>query len=156
MPTTEELSAHMGLSVKKLKIIKKAVKAYNSPTQSGSADGELTIDEMVADTNNPSPEASVRYSDELRKMAELLSEIDQRAARILRLRYGLEGNEPMTLKEIGVEIGLTRERVRQIEHEALKKLRDLMAAEERPRPRVRKLIRNAYKGPIPLRRVKSA
>src|SRR5580704_3081663 len=52
LPSLDELSSHMKMSTKKLKIIKKAVKAYNSPTQSGSADGELTIEEMVADTNN--------------------------------------------------------------------------------------------------------
>ncbi len=128
LPTTEELSTHMGLSVKKLKIIRKAVKAYNSPTQSGSSDGELTIDEMVADHSTPSPDELVRYNDELKQMTKLLENIDRRAAKILRLRYGLEGGEPMTLKEIGIQIGLTRERVRQIEHEALKKLRLAMAS----------------------------
>jgi RNA polymerase primary sigma factor len=46
----------------------------------------------------------------------------------LKLRYGLDGEEPMTLKEIGVRIGLTRERVRQIEHEALAKLKEAMMA----------------------------
>ncbi len=114
-------------AAKKIKIIRKAVKAYHSPTQSGSADGELTIEEMVADLNNPSPDVLVKNSDELRQVSELLDEIDPRAAKILRLRYGLEGEDPMTLKEIGKRIGLTRERVRQIEHEALKKLRDCMA-----------------------------
>lgn len=147
LPTSEELSHHMGLSLKKLKIIRKAVKAFNSPTQSGSADGELTIDEMVADTNTAAPDAMVRYNDELRKMAELLEEIDQRAAKILRLRYGLDGQEPMTLKEIGTQIGLTRERVRQIEHEALKKLRDLMLAEEL-RPRTRRIMPRSAVGRV--------
>lgn len=128
MPTTEELSAHLDMSPKKLKIIKKAVKAFHSPTQSGSADGELTINEMVADTNNPSPEDSVMGNDEINLLMRLLTEIDDRAARILRLRYGLGGEDPMTLKEIGEHIGLTRERVRQIEHEALRKLRDSMLA----------------------------
>ncbi len=129
LPTIEELSAHMKMSIKKLKIIRKAVKAYHSPTQSGSADGELTINDMVQDMNNPSPDQQVLDSDELRQMGELLETIDARAARILKLRYGLEGNDPMTLKEIGEHIGLTRERVRQIEHEALAKLRDSMMVE---------------------------
>lgn len=128
LPSIDELSAHMKMSPKKLKIIKKAVKAYNSPTQSGSADGELTINELVADTNNPGPAELVRDNDELKQLAGLLETIDDRAAKILKLRYGLEGEDPMTLKQIGERIGLTRERVRQIEHEALGHLRDAMMA----------------------------
>src|SRR5436189_117873 len=53
LPTTAELSAHMKLSAKKLNIIRKAVKAYNSPTQSGAGDGELTINALVADAHSP-------------------------------------------------------------------------------------------------------
>jgi RNA polymerase primary sigma factor len=118
------------MSVKKLKIIKKAVKAYHSPTQftggSAGSDDEMTINDVVADMNTPTPDESVCGSDELRQLQELLDQIDERAAKILKLRYGLEGQDPMTLKEIGQQIGLTRERVRQIEHEALRKLRDAM------------------------------
>jgi RNA polymerase primary sigma factor len=128
-PTTAELSSYMKMTPKKLNIIRKAVKAYNSPTQSGSDDGELTINEIVADTHNPGPAELVRDSDELRRLGELLENIDERAAKILKLRYGLEGEDPMTLKEIGERIGLTRERVRQIEHEALNKLRAAMHVE---------------------------
>jgi RNA polymerase primary sigma factor len=130
LPSIDELSAHLKMSVKKLKIIRKAVKAYHSPTQTGGAstesDGELTINDLVADTHNPGPDEQVNNTDELRHLSELLDEIDQRAAKILKLRYGLEGEDPMTLKEIGTRIGLTRERVRQIEHEALARLRDSM------------------------------
>ena len=126
LPTIEELSEYMKMPHKKINIIKKAVKAYGSPTQSGSADGELTINEIVADTHNPGPDDTVMGNDDLKHLEELLHLIDQREARILKLRYGLDGRDPMTLKEIGTEIGLTRERVRQIEHEALAKLRDAM------------------------------
>jgi len=128
LPSTDELSSHLGMSPKKLRIIRKAVKAFHSPTQSGSADGELTINELVADMNNPAPDQAVVDGDELSQLIRLLNEFDERAARILKLRYGLEGHEPLTLKEIGKRIGLTRERVRQIEHEALRKLRDSMMA----------------------------
>jgi RNA polymerase primary sigma factor len=134
-PTTDELSEHLKMPVKKLDIIRQAVKAYNSPTQSGSADGELTINDLVTDTNNPSPDEAMLDSDNLRQLGDLLSRIDPRASRILKLRYGLEGRDPMTLKEIGLEIGLTRERVRQIEHEALIHLRDSMLCEGVPSER---------------------
>jgi len=126
LPTTEEISEHLKVSVKKVKIIRSAVKAYHSPTQSGSDDGETSINDMVADTNNPGPAEQVHDNDELRQLGELLEDFDERAAKILKLRYGLEGEDPMTLKEIGQRIGLTRERVRQIEHEALSKLRGSM------------------------------
>ncbi|HEY7120518.1 MAG TPA: sigma-70 family RNA polymerase sigma factor [Tepidisphaeraceae bacterium] len=136
LPTTDELSAHLKMSKKKLNIIKKAVKAYHSPTQftgGGAAGGgegeEMTINDLVADTNNLPPDEQVQGSDELKQLSSLLHKIDEREAKILRLRYGLDGNDPMTLKEIGHQIGLTRERVRQIEHEALRKLRDAMASD---------------------------
>ncbi len=125
-PMIEELATHMQVSPKKVKIIKKAAKAFNAPTQSGSDDGELTIDHMVTDENNPSPDIAVLNADDEAKLAELLEDIDEREGTILSLRYGLTGEDPLTLKEIGARIGLTRERVRQLEHQALKKLRDVM------------------------------
>ena len=132
LPSIDELSAHLKMSPKKVKIIRKAVKAYHAPTQFGgghhAGDGEMTMSDLVADTHNPGPGDIVQSVDELRQLGELLEAIDDRAAKILKLRYGLDGEDPMTLKEIGERIGLTRERVRQIEHEALRKLRDSMMA----------------------------
>jgi RNA polymerase primary sigma factor len=132
LPTVDELALHMKISPKKLKIIRKAVKAYGAPTQSGGScsDGsEMTIEEMVSDGNTPTPDDIVMANDEMKQLIGLLENIDDREAKILKLRYGLDGEDPMTLKEIGQRIGLTRERVRQIEHETLRKLRDAMVAE---------------------------
>ncbi|MCC6239728.1 MAG: sigma-70 family RNA polymerase sigma factor [Phycisphaerales bacterium] len=126
LPTMDEVATRMKVSSKKLKIIRKALKAFHSPTQYGGDDGEITIEEIVCDTRTLSPEDNVMGCDEITTLMTLLDDIDERTAQILRLRYGLQGTEPMTLKQIGEEIGLTRERVRQIEHEALRKLRSIM------------------------------
>jgi RNA polymerase primary sigma factor len=124
-PTNDELAKAMEVSQKKLKIVKAALKAYSAPTQftAGDANEELTISDVIADDDTLPPDEQVTGSDDLRQLERLLNRIDQRAATILRLRYGLEGEDPLTLKQIGARIGLTRERVRQIEHEALKRLR---------------------------------
>ncbi len=65
-------------------------------------------------------------SDSLTHVLAMLHTMDQREATVLRMRFGLDGYEPRTLKEIGEEMGLTRERVRQIETEALNKMADSM------------------------------
>jgi RNA polymerase primary sigma factor len=61
---------------------------------------------------------------------DLLGHLDDRETKILRMRYGLDNGEPMTLKEIGEKLNLTRERVRQIENEALRKLSKILTEEE--------------------------
>jgi RNA polymerase primary sigma factor len=68
-------------------------------------------------------------NDDLRQVMTLLDRMDPREATVLRMRFGLNDEEPKTLKEIGESLGLTRERVRQIESEALQKLSESLAAD---------------------------
>jgi RNA polymerase primary sigma factor len=87
--------------------------------------------ETVEDDETQTPDENLLNKDLLLRLEQLLSVIDEREATILRLRYGLgpDNLEPMTLKEIGRVVGLTRERVRQIEREALRKLYNVMSGE---------------------------
>ena len=72
------------------------------------------------------PEDEMVEDEEKAKVIQLLSQMDPRDAEVLRLHYGLNGKAPMGLKEIGEKLGLTRERIRQIQHEALTKLYEFM------------------------------
>jgi RNA polymerase primary sigma factor len=123
-PTLTEMAQHMNLSERKVRIVRRAVKAFNAPTQSGSADGSFGLNELLADQKTPSPEDAAFSNADAEVIQRLLSRIDDREATILKLRYGLDKQEPLTLKEIGAKVGLTRERVRQLERDALRKLRE--------------------------------
>ena len=77
---------------------------------------------MIMDDNARNPDDEMVEHDNLKHVFQQLASMDQREATVLRMRFGLEDQEPRTLKEIGESLGLTRERVRQIETEALNKL----------------------------------
>ncbi len=121
-PTPEEVAKHLGLPKKKMRIVKKAIQLYNSNPQLEQPDSGWSLGEMIADDRSPAPEDELLATDNLAHVYRLLKEMDPREATILRLRFGLDGAEPKTLKEIGEVLSLTRERVRQIESEALKRL----------------------------------
>ncbi len=123
-PSLQELAEETKLPLKKLRIVKRAVKAFRAPSQAPlDEDGkQMNLGELIADERAASPDDLSLRDDELRTIRRLLDAIDEREARILRLRFGLDGQEPLTLKQIAVEIGISRERVRQIADEALRKL----------------------------------
>jgi len=121
-PTPEEVGRVLGLPRKKLPIIKKAIRIYNLTPQTDQADAGWSLGEMVMDDRARSPEDELVENDNLKHIMGQLDTMDQREATVLRLRFGLDNEDPRTLKEIGETLGLTRERVRQIETEALAKL----------------------------------
>lgn len=135
-PTPEEIARVLGLPKKKLPIIKKAIRIYNSTPQTDQAEAGWSLGEIVMDERLKSPEDELVEHDVLKHVMEMLETMDAREATVLRMRFGLHETEPHTLKEIGEQLGLTRERVRQIETEALARL-----AEGLKDPRERELER---------------
>jgi RNA polymerase primary sigma factor len=127
-PTNEEIAASLKLSMKQLNIIKRAIRIYNASPQAHPRQEGMSIDETLMDDNALTPETNVLMQDDLQQVMDRLSKMDKREGAVLRLRFGLGGEEPKTLREIGEWLGLTRERVRQIENEALCKLSECVWA----------------------------
>lgn len=161
-PSLQELADEMKLPLKKLRIIKRAVKAFRAPAQAPLDDnGEvMNIGDLLADDRTAAPEDFIFRDDELQTIRRLLDAIDEREARILRLRFGLDGQEPLTLKQIATEIGISRERVRQIADEALAKLNSQVSAEAPSRffkeNRPASLLDDEGDDEVPARRTPSA
>jgi len=121
-PTPEEIARLLGLARKKLPIIKKAIHVHTATPHTEQEDGGWSLGELLHDDGARCPAEVLLDTDTLAHVLRRIDRLDDRAARIIRLRFGLGGGEPMTLKEIGAELGLTRERVRQIEAETLASL----------------------------------
>lgn len=122
-PTIEELSAEMEVPAQKVQWM---LQVSWIPLSLESPVGEEDDSELgffVEDEITPTP-SQVAYENMLReRLDEVLATLSPREARILRLRFGLDDNRPYTLEEVGAKFGLTRERIRQIEGKALRRLR---------------------------------
>ena len=130
-PSFVEIATVMEIPIANIHIIKKALRAANTANQMVSLDGMLSVSDMWEDKNAKRPDQVLFDAFEVETIESLLDAIDSRDASILRMRYGLRNGEPMTLKEIGEKINLSRERVRQIECEALRKLNLILTQKSR-------------------------
>ena len=127
-PSAYEISKRMGIDEEKVKELQAIVKEPVSIDQRLSEDDEATIGDLVADEDVSSPLEDI-FQEEVRDaIAKVLSTLETREADIIILRYGLNNTRPKTLDEIGKSYGISKERVRQIEEKALKKLRNPMRA----------------------------
>jgi len=107
-PTPEEIAKLLGLPKKKLSIIKKAIRVYNSTPQTDQSEAGWSIDEMLMDSRSKTPDDEMVETDDLKQVLVLLEKMDKREATVLKMRFGLDEEEPKTLREIGESLGLTR------------------------------------------------
>lgn len=128
-PRQDEIANHLGFSKKKLKVLEHAIRVYNSGPLPEGTDSGWGVDESFIDMQG-GPDNRLMQSDALQFVLKKLSNMDAREAAVLRLRFGLDKEPPKTLKEVGQALGITRERARQIENEALGKLRAWLEADE--------------------------
>jgi RNA polymerase primary sigma factor len=122
-PTPDEIGDHLGVDSRKVQwMMRVSWRPLSLETPVGEEE-DSELGSFVEDENTPTPTQSA-YENLLRdKIEEVLSTLSPREARILRLRFGLHNGRPYTLEEVGQKFGLTRERIRQIEGKALRRLR---------------------------------
>ena len=131
-PDVEEVAEVVQLPLRKAKIIHKIVSILGSVrdvSASDSSDEDQTLETMLEDESAEKPGDALVADEQTAKALSLLDEIGQREADILRMHYGLDGRKPLTLKQIGQKLGLTRERIRQIQRDTLTLLYECMDEE---------------------------
>ncbi len=122
-PTIEEIAAEMGTSVEKVKEIKKVAQEPVSLETPIGEEEDSHLGDFIPDDDAPSPSELAAYTLLREQLDEIIETLTPREAKVLRLRFGLEDGKARTLEEVGKEFQVTRERIRQIEAKALRKLR---------------------------------
>jgi RNA polymerase primary sigma factor len=123
-PTLEEIAEEASLAVQQVLEVRAAARASASlDAPVGEADDAVLGDFVAGD--DPLPEEAVELQLRSQALRRALAELPERERSVVELRYGLDGNDPKTLEEIGRALGLTRERVRQIELDSLRRLAGL-------------------------------
>ncbi len=128
-PTDAEIAGNLDFSertVAGLRLADLRTFSLHDPIQQGE-DGEFQ--DIIPDRRAVTPDQIMADVESVRRLLSLLEELDEREKMILKMRFGLENNRPKTLEEVSQEIGRTRERVRQIQNQALTKLKSLLADE---------------------------
>ncbi|TAG10453.1 MAG: RNA polymerase sigma factor RpoD/SigA [Verrucomicrobia bacterium] len=131
-PTDQELADEVGLPVRKLALLRQA--SYRPASLDAPImEGEVTqFSEVIEDDRATDPLESLSDKNIHGELDGLLSVLDERERKIIDERFGLSGGEGLTLEEVGVEFGVTRERIRQLQNSALQKMRKALMKKERP------------------------
>ena len=127
-PTEDELATRLGKPLSELQRLRAMSEPATSIDIAVGPDGDRSLTEILPDETSAGPSALLEDEDIRNLVAAWLNELDQKQREVLVRRFGLHGFERCTLEQVGAEIGVTRERVRQIQMEALKRLRRLLKA----------------------------
>lgn len=122
-PTSEEIAKEMGITVEKVREIKKISQDPVSLETPIGEEEDSHLGDFIPDDDVPAPVDAAAYSMLKEQLMEVLDTLSDREKKVLMLRFGLEDGRPRTLEEVGKEFNVTRERIRQIEAKALRKLR---------------------------------
>ena len=122
-PTSEEIAQEMGITVEKVREIKKISQDPVSLETPIGEEEDSHLGDFIPDDDVPAPVDAAAYSMLKEQLMEVLDTLSDREKKVLMLRFGLEDGRPRTLEEVGKEFNVTRERIRQIEAKALRKLR---------------------------------
>ncbi|PKI14177.1 RNA polymerase sigma factor RpoS [Colwellia sp. 12G3] len=128
-PTAEDIAQHLDrpvADVNKMLRLNERIASVDTPF---AGDSDKALLDVIADEKNTGPESDLQSEDMSNNIIHWLNELNSKQREVLARRFGLLGYEAATLENVGSEIGLTRERVRQIQVEALKRLRDILSQE---------------------------
>jgi len=133
-PTQAELAEELGIPRKKLALLERASKRPTSLNAPIHEDDSSEFSDIIGDEHAVNPFEALENKNMHGELDELLEVLDEREHRIIDARFGLDGRKPMTLEEVGVEFGVTRERIRQLQNIALDKMRKALRRKEKPIP----------------------
>lgn len=128
-PTADEIAAKLDKPVEDVSKMLKLNEKISSVDTPIGGDSDKALLDIIADDDGASPEVQVQEDDIQDSVVKWLDELNSKQREVLARRFGLLGYEPSTLEDVGREIGLTRERVRQIQVEALRRLKDLLGSQ---------------------------
>ena len=134
-PTDEELPEETGIDRAKLSHLKAAAQRPASLDAPIGEDDGTQFGEIIGDEKAQTPLELLSHKNMHMQLDDLLEVLDERERKIVDARFGLGGEKPKTLEEVGREFGVTRERIRQLQNIALKKLRRALQKKEDPAPR---------------------
>lgn len=129
-PSDEEVSVVLGIPVNKVAHLKSvSVRPASLDAPVGENDS-TSFGDLIGDEKALSPFENLEQQSYNRDISNMLNELEEREAKIIRLRFGLDGDSPKTLEEVGSIFDITRERVRQLQNIAIKKMRGIMSEKE--------------------------